>query len=85
MVLALPESNPMGIPVVCLENRCGSGAIGEHWKKGETPEMTTCPHCGQPINIGSLLGVRKSPRKAKTSAENGKLGGRPKKIAPIKQ
>jgi len=40
---------------------------------------TICPNCGKEINIGYLLGTRKSKKKAKTSAENGKLGGRPKK------
>lgn len=42
--------------------------------------MTACPHCGKPINIGSLLGSRKSKRKAKASAANGRLGGRPKRV-----
>jgi len=38
-----------------------------------------CPHCGKPINVGSLLGQRTSEKKAKSSAENGKKGGRPPK------
>jgi len=41
-----------------------------------------CPHCGKTITASTLaknLGARKSEAKAKSSAENGKLGGRPKK------
>jgi hypothetical protein len=37
-----------------------------------------CPHCGKPINIGSLLGSRTSEAKAKSSKENAKKGGWPK-------
>ena len=34
-----------------------------------------CPHCHQEINIGSLLGAIKSPRRAAASRRNAKLGG----------
>ncbi len=40
-----------------------------------------CPHCRKVITLSlftSELGKRTSKRKAKTSRENGKLGGRPK-------
>jgi hypothetical protein len=42
-----------------------------------------CPKCGEPIRLtrkqaAQALGSIKSELKAKTSAENGKLGGRPK-------
>jgi len=37
-----------------------------------------CPHCGNEINIGSLLGSVSSKRKARASRANGKLGGWPK-------
>ena len=37
-----------------------------------------CPHCGKQINVGSLMGQIKSEKKAKSSAENGKKGGRPR-------
>ena len=41
-----------------------------------------CPHCKREIPLSVFtqeLGKRTSARKAKTSRENGKLGGRPKK------
>ncbi len=40
-----------------------------------------CPHCNKPIEVNpaSLLGKKSSERKAATSRENGKKGGRPKK------
>lgn len=41
-----------------------------------------CPHCGKsitPKQIASALGAIKSDKKSKTSAVNGKLGGRPRK------
>ena len=40
-----------------------------------------CPHCGKRISrkqLASGLGKIKSEAKAKSSAENGKLGGRPR-------
>jgi len=37
-----------------------------------------CPHCGKQINVGSLMGQIKSDKKAVSSAENGKKGGRPR-------
>jgi hypothetical protein len=37
-----------------------------------------CPHCGNEINIGSLLGRTTSKRKARAAKRNAKLGGWPK-------
>lgn len=44
-----------------------------------------CPHCGKNINIGKLIGSRKSAAKSRAARENGKRGGRPKKDTLIKQ
>ena len=38
-----------------------------------------CPHCGKKINVGSLMGSRRTKAKSNAARENGKLGGRPKK------
>jgi hypothetical protein len=38
-----------------------------------------CPHCGQEINVGALMGSVKTKAKARSSRENGKKGGRPRK------
>jgi len=37
-----------------------------------------CPHCGNDINIGSLLGGQTSKAKARAARRNAKLGGWPK-------
>lgn len=37
-----------------------------------------CPHCGNELNIGSLLGSTTSKRKAAAARRNAKLGGWPK-------
>ena len=42
-----------------------------------------CPKCKTEINPAAMLGSIKSPAKAKSSRENGKLGGRPKKMKTI--
>lgn len=46
----------------------------------ETKTKPLCPHCGGELRIRSILGKIKSESKAKAARENGKLGGRPKKI-----
>lgn len=41
-----------------------------------------CPHCGETIEMSDFaaeLGKIKSEKKAKSSKENGKQGGRPRK------
>lgn len=44
-----------------------------------------CPHCKKEINPAQMLGAIKSAKKAKASRENGKKGGRPRKVViPIK-
>ena len=37
-----------------------------------------CPHCGNEINIGSLMGSVISKAKARAARRNAKLGGWPK-------
>lgn len=39
-----------------------------------------CPNCGKPLNAGQLLRAIKSEARAAASRENGKKGGRPKKL-----
>ena len=48
-------------------------------------EKICCPHCGKELNIGSIMGSIKSEKKAVSSAENGKKGGRPKKKLDTKE
>ena len=42
-----------------------------------------CPHCGKKIKVNpaAMLGAIKTEKKAESSKENGKKGGRPKKAA----
>lgn len=42
--------------------------------------MEKCPHCGKSICAASLLGSKKSHAKSEAARENGKKGGRPKKM-----
>lgn len=42
-----------------------------------------CPKCKTEINPAAMLGSIKSDAKARASRENGKLGGRPKKMKSI--
>jgi hypothetical protein len=37
-----------------------------------------CPHCGNEINVGALIGSVKSKAKTRAARENAKLGGWPK-------
>lgn len=37
-----------------------------------------CPHCGNEINVGALLGSAKSKAKTRAARANAKLGGWPK-------
>lgn len=61
----------------------GSGLLGGKMEEiAISPGSCTCPHCGGALNIGQMIGTIKTPRKAKSSAENGKKGGRPKKVVP---
>jgi hypothetical protein len=52
----------------------------------KTNDFFTCPHCGKEVDTSLInqwkagqVGRGTSEKKAKSSAENGKKGGRPKK------
>lgn len=46
----------------------------------------TCPHCEKSfeVNLGSVLGARRTAKKAEASRLNGDTGGRPKKQHPVR-
>jgi len=60
----------------------GIKKILEEWMKTKGTEVNKmkCPHCSKEISPGALLGSIKSEKKARASRENGKLGGRPRKV-----
>lgn len=43
-----------------------------------------CPHCGKAVDPASMLGSIVTPHKAKTARANGKLGGRPVSLNPVR-
>lgn len=47
--------------------------------------VVCCPHCNRnhEINVGSLIGGRRSKAKSKAARENGKKGGRPRKTPKV--
>jgi hypothetical protein len=40
-----------------------------------------CPHCKKEISPATMMGAYVSEKKAKSSRENGKKGGRPRKMS----
>ena len=40
-----------------------------------------CPHCRKEISPATMMGAYVSEKKAKSSRENGKKGGRPRKMS----
>ena len=61
---------------LAAKKKFSEGKHPEWWKQG-----INCPHCNAeltPTEVARLLGSIRSEKKSKTSAENGKLGGRPK-------